>query len=165
MTKKSSQKIAQKNLKLRDQLWPKITDEMLWNRKNKKGFTTIPRTLPHFFRIMDDLSSGQPLSATYFVLWCRAFDEHVVTISNPRDFAFESGFSGQRAEQTWRGRMKKLKELGFILAAEGASGEFNYVLILNPYYVVKELKDQISHARYNTLIERSQNIGADDLLE
>jgi hypothetical protein len=81
--------------------------------------------------------------------------------------AYESGFTGQRAVYTWKDRMKNLTEIGFIKSASGASGEFSYVLILNPYYVVKEIKKgrspHISSELYNALYQRSLDIGAKDL--
>ncbi|HCU23928.1 MAG TPA: hypothetical protein DF383_02835, partial [Deltaproteobacteria bacterium] len=79
----------------------------------------------------DDLSTGQPLSGTYFALWCRVFDHSVVSIQNNSELAFESGFSGQRAETTWAGRMKKLEELGFIKIGASGINAFHYILILN----------------------------------
>jgi hypothetical protein len=166
-SKRVSQKIAKKTLKLRTQLWPKITEDMLWDRTKKKGFTTIPRTMPYFLQLMDDLSSGKPVSSTYMVLWCRTFDENMVTIANPREWAFESGFSGQRAELTWRTRMKRLEELGFIQTQPGPSGQYHYVLILNPYLVIKKLVDggeQLRPDRYNALVQRANDIGAEELL-
>ncbi len=164
-SKKVSQKIAKKNLKLRKEFWPDVTDDMLWNRTKKTGFTTIPRVMPYFLRIMDDLSSGKPVSSTYLVLWCHTFDENMVKILNPREWAFESGFSGERCERTWRSRMEILEELGFIKVKPGASGPYNYVLILNPFISVKNLKKnrvQIREDRYNALIQRASDVGAND---
>ncbi len=42
----------------------------------------------------------------YLALWCRVFDEGFVEIRDKEAFAYESGFSGQRAVTTWSGRMK-----------------------------------------------------------
>ena len=70
--------IASKQRELRQKLWPNVPVELLW-KKESKGFTSIPRTLPIFFEIMDSLSNGKPVSRVYFELWCRAFDEHFVT--------------------------------------------------------------------------------------
>lgn len=165
--KSASQKIAKKKLDLRQELWPEVTDDMLWNRKKKTGFTTIPRTMAYIIQIMDSLASGKPPGRTYLTLWCHTFDENMVTITNPRAMAFESGFTGQRAEATWSGRMKTLVELGFIDAAPGASGNFNYVLIFNPYNAIKKLKDNgavIPLDIYNALRERTKDIGATDLI-
>lgn len=81
--------------------------------------------------------------------------------------AFESGFTGQRAEASWNARMKTLIEFGFIDAKPGASGALNYVLILNPYTAIKNLKEkgrQIPDNVYNALLQRMKDIGATDLI-
>jgi len=167
-TKKTiSQKIGEKTLALRRELWPDISDDMLWHRKRKTGYTTIPRSMVYIIQIMNSLSSGKPLGQTYLSLWCHTYDEYMVTIANPRVMAFESGFTGQRAEATWSGRMKSLVELEFIDAKPGASGPYNYVLILNPYTTIKRLKDQqepIPVNIYNALLQRMKDIGANDLI-
>lgn len=164
-TKKAtrSARMTQKRKKLRGRFWPDITEEDLWLRKKTKGFGTIPRALTIIMGIMNSLSKGKPLSSTYMTLWCYVFDEMMITISKPRLMALESGFTGQRAENTWRDRMKKLEELGFIKSAEGASGGFHYVLLLNPYLVVKSLKENedydVPDNLYNTLLDRIDEIG------
>jgi hypothetical protein len=98
-------------------------------------------------------------------LWHHVFDEAMVTIDNPRMFALESGFTGERAERTWKDRMKILTELGFIEAKPGASGDYNYILILNPYYVVKGLLKkykEIPQDIINALKQRIIDIGAQE---
>ena len=163
MATKRSARMTTKRLKLRQQYWPDITDDDLWLRAETKGFTTIPRGISLIMRIMDSLSPQKPLANTYMALWCYSFDEMTITIQKPRQMALESGFTGQRAENTWRERMKKLEELGFIQSAEGFSGKFHHVLLLNPYYVVKCLNEDKKHdvpaALYNTLIDRMEEIG------
>jgi len=103
---------------------------------------------------------------TYLELWSRAFDESFVTLSKPREMAFHSGFTGQRAERTWRSRMKILAELGFIDLQPGPSGPMSYTLIFNPYLVIKRLHDQetlkLREDKYNALMERAGEIGAND---
>lgn len=163
MATKRSLRMTNKRLKLRGQHWPDITEDDLWLRSETKGFTTIPRGLPLIMRIMDSLSHNKPLANTYMALWCYGFDEMTVTIQKPRQMALESGFTGQRAENTWRERMKKLEELGFIKTAKGFSGPFHYILIMNPYYAVKALNEnekyKVPEDLYNTLIERMEEIG------
>lgn len=121
--------------------------------------------MPLIGRILNMLSDkGFPLSDTYLTLWCWVFDEAFLEIRNPREFAFESGFGGPRAEATWNGRMKRLAELGFIRAKEGPSGDFAYVLLLNPIQVIDEIYKTRPHDHYYTaLISRLIQIGADDL--
>ena len=159
-------KIEARSLELRNQLWPELDESRIWVRQSKVGFTTIPRALPLIHLIMDNLSNGKPVSSIYFSLWSRVYDQGIVTISNPREMAFEPGFSGQRAENTWSSRMKILKKLNFIDNKPGPSGDFSYILIWNPYLVIKDLyhKKKIPEAQYNALFHRAQEVGADDLL-
>jgi hypothetical protein len=167
LNSKPRKKIAQRQLELRAKLWPDITDGHLWLRKQHDGFTTLPKTMPLMLSIMDDLANGQPVSSTYFELWCRAFDECFVTLSKSREIAFHSGFTGQRAERTWRGRMKILSNLGFIELRSGSSGDMSYALIINPYLVIRKLHEAkhpgIREDKYNALMERATEIGASDL--
>ncbi|HEY3897209.1 MAG TPA: hypothetical protein VGM54_01265 [Chthoniobacter sp.] len=156
-------KIANQRVELRGKLWPDVAAEQLWNRKTKDGYTSIPRTMPLILSIMDSLSTGKPLSGTYLELWCRAFDEMMVDLSNHQDLAFASGFGGQRAKQTWTQRIQGLADLGFIKLADGSSGPLSHALILNPYLVVKSLKASIPNDRYNALLARANAIGASDL--
>jgi hypothetical protein len=163
---KPRKRIAQRQLDLRARLWPSVSDGHLWRRKFHAGFTTIPRTMPLILSIMDDLADGQPVGMTYLELWGRAFDESFVTLSKPRELAFHSGFVGQRAERTWRSRMRILAELGFIDLQPGPSGPMSYAIIFNPYLVIRRLHDQhhpgIREDKYNALIERAGEIGATD---
>lgn len=155
-------KIQERIRQIRNAIWPDIDDKLIWNRKRGKGFTTIPRTMPLILRLQDTLSKGKPLSSTYLSLWSRVFDEAVVEIANPRDCAFESGFSGERQQSTWAARMRSLRSEGFILTAEAQYGEFSYVLLLDPYAVVSSLnaKGKIPKDLYIAFIRRSHEIGA-----
>lgn len=155
-------RIRERTLNLRKTLWPQIEDAKIWNRKRDHGFTTIPRTLPLFGRVMDHLSKGKPVYMTYLALWCRVFDEGVVEISHPREVAYEAGFTGERQESTWAGRMRILVNQGFILAERSHFGEFGYVLLLNPYHVVRQLHDKqrIQRDLFLAIERRADEIGA-----
>ncbi|WP_063750603.1 hypothetical protein [Paraburkholderia bannensis] len=148
-------------------MWPEVSEDELWLRAKSVGFTTVPRTITLIGRILDNLSDkGFPLSDTYLTLWCWVFDEAFLEVRNPRELAFESGFSGPRAETTWRNRMGRLRDLGFIKAREGVSGEFNYVLLLNPLKVIEKLykeKERQHDVFYNALLSRLVQVGADDI--
>jgi hypothetical protein len=123
--------------------------------------------MPLMLGIMDDLAKGQPVSGTYLELWCRTFDESFVTLSKPREIAFHSGFTGQRAERTWRGRLNILSELQFILLSEGPSGPASYALILNPYKIIQCHHDKktpgLRADKFNALMERAADIGDESL--
>lgn len=157
--------VSERRKELRNALWPDVKDEQLWLRTQRVGFTTIPRTMPLVGLILDQLSGkGFPLFSTYLTLWCWVFDEGLVEVRNPRELAHEAGFGGPRAEATWRSRMRRLEDLGFIKTKKGLAGDFQYVLLLNPLLRIKELHlgGEISEIFYNALIGRLSQIGADD---
>lgn len=160
-------KYIKKILALRQRLWPEIKDEDLWHRKRSDGFVTIPRTMPLILGIIEDLTKGAPAASTYFELWCRAFDEMYVSLSKQRELAFHSGFTGQRAERTWGEKIRKLDELGFISVRPGQAGPLSHALILNPYHVIRRLHEAkypgLTQDKYNALVERAIEIGADDI--
>jgi hypothetical protein len=161
-----AKKMFLRNIRLRDELWPHIAPGSLWDRKESDGFTTMPRPMPHILRIMDYIADkGKPVSEVYLSLWCRVFDGSFIAIQNERDMAFEAGFTGQRAVTTWHSRMRSLVSMGFIDAKSGPSGTYNYVLIFNPYVVIKKLRkaNKIPEELYIALFARTQEVGADDL--
>lgn len=167
MPRKKQNKRTERNIKTRSRLWPDLKDEMVWSWKESDGFVSIPRTMPHFFKIMDDCSKSKPLSSTYFALWCRCWDESgLIKINNPSALAGESGFSGQRAITTWRTRMRILEKLGFIKSKPLSAEELGYIVLLNPYKVVKELHKSGKFADdgwFSALHERADDIKATDL--
>ena len=160
--------IAQKQLDQRNALWPGI-EPLLWHRKQNKGFTTIPKTMPLILKIMDEMSNGKPVSSTYLGLWCVTWDNSFVNISKANEMAHAAGFTGQRAEYTWAARMKILKELGFINIKPGKSGPISHVIILNPHKIIQYHHEKktagLVEASYNMLIDRALDIGAKDMLE
>ena len=92
----------------------------------------------------------------------------MVVLKNPKELAFEAGFTGERAETTWRTRMKTLVELGFIDAKPGTSGDFHYILIFNPHKIIEKLKAENKlhqTASYNAYYERLIEIGASNSKE
>ncbi len=161
-------KIDARQRELRDRLWPDVTEDNLWIRQNSKGFATIPRTMPLMMSIMDQMSKNKPVSAAYFELFCRGFDDCMIVLNKPKEMAFHAGFDGQRGERTWRERIKILEQLGFIKLKEGPSGSMSYALILNPYHVIKAQYGKhlgITSESYNALLARVAEIGAKDMDE
>jgi len=61
--------------------------------------------------------------------------------------------------------MRVLRDLGFIDIKEGPNGPISYVLIFNPYLVVRRHHEagQINAAFFNSLTQRMIEIGAQDL--
>lgn len=166
---RQSERVHERQLSLRSQLWSDLDERTLWHRKKNDGFTTIPRNMGLILTIMDEMSKGKPVSSTYIELWCRTFDEMVVSLSKAREMATHSGFSGQRAERTWRDRMKILQQLGFISIVGGSSGAMSYALLLNPYHVIERYKREklpgLRQDAYFALAARAIEIGANDLTD
>lgn len=163
--KKRLRKIERQKLALRASLWPGLDENTLWMRLRSDGWLSVPRAMPLLMQIMDHLSKGKPVSATYFDLWCRTYDDSFVIANKSREMAFFSGFGGERQERTWASRMRILADLGFIDIKDGPNGPISYVLILNPYPVVKKHFEQghINDATFNALKQRMIEIGAQDL--
>lgn len=148
--------------------FPDVPAERLWLRQKNKGFTTLPRTMPIVMEIIDSLSKGQPAGHTLFSLWCRAPDNPLVVIQNPIIFASEAGFTGERAVDTWRRRMKSLQKHGFIQTKSGITGDFHYVLLMNPHIIIEQLKQEggpIQGELYRKFLDRIMEIGAQGDIE
>ena len=142
--------------------FPDVPEVLVWHRKTNDGFTTIPRTLPIAMQVIDGQTKGQPAGHTLFCLWARMPDHSLVSIENPATFAGEAGFSGARAVDTWRRRMKELQRLGFLKAKSGTSGDFHYVLLLNPNIAIQKMRDGklVQDQVYVRFLERLADIGA-----
>ena len=153
----------------RQELWPDIPVEKNWSRKRSDGFSTVPRTLALIGMIADTLTEkNKRVSSTYWGLWCRVWDTTgVVTIENEYELATEAGFSGERRVYTWRDRVKQLMRLKFIEVKEGPKGPYQYVLIINPYHVLFDHRQDglIQDQSWNAFFERTDEISAKDLRE
>lgn len=161
------QKMEARRKTLIEELWPNMSTRVRWHRKKSDGWITTPRCMPYILDILDQLSAGSPLAATYLTLWCHSYDEGLVEVKSETEMAFESGFKGQRAVSTWKGKMKVLKELKFIEIEKGKYGDYSYVLLYNPFHVIKELYKSgnklINKDSWVALVQRAQEVGAKDL--
>ena len=166
VSKKQKAKIALKREQIRSQMWPELDKNALWDRQSSDGWLSIPRAMPMVLRVVDLLApKGKPVSSTYLELWCRTYDDSFVIVSNPREMAFFSGFSGERAETTWRTRMHILNDLGFIDIKGSTLTPIHYVLLYNPYLVIKKHHEEknLNDDYYNTLLHRLIEVGTKDL--
>jgi hypothetical protein len=154
---------------MRKHLWPDVDDDQLWllSDKRKKGFSSMPRTMPILMNMIGDASKqvgskSIPAGRTYLVLWCRVFGEGLVKIDNEMIAASEAGYVGERSISTWREHLRVLKELGFIDYRPGPAGPVQYILLLNPYTIAKQLraKGWVSENQYTGLFQRAMDIGA-----
>lgn len=168
-TQKRISKAKEDAITMRKHLWPEVTEEHLWllDDKKKKGFSSIPRTMPILMNIIGDASKqvsvkSVPAGRAYLVLWCRVFGEGIVKIENEMIAASEAGYTGERSITTWREHIRVLKELGFIDYKPGPAGPMQFILMLNPYSVVKILREKarIQEGQYTALLQRAMEIGA-----
>lgn len=158
--------ILKRQLEVRKKLWPDVSTEMTWNRLARDGFVTMPRAMPLIMRVMDYMAGkGSPVSGVYLDIWCRSFDESFLQITKSEEMATYSGFSGQRAVRTWKERLSKLKELGFLDIKHGLSKEVQFVLILNPYHIIAKsyAAGKVPVEMWNAIMVRSAEIGATDI--
>lgn len=162
--KKQIKRIASNKLEIRNSVWPGLDEGDLWSWQKSDGWLNIPRALPIILQIMDNMSKGKPVSSTYLDLWCRTFDDSFVIASKPREMAFFSGFTGERAERTWASRIAILKSLGFIDVQSGSNGPISYILIRNPYHALRDLHGagKIDATSWNALREKMIEIRAKD---
>lgn len=142
--------------------FPGVDARYMWHRKANDGFSTIPRTLPIVMQAIDAVSKGKPPGHVLFCLWARSPDNPLIMIENPATFAAEAGFGGERAVDTWRKRMKRLRELSMIMTKPGASGEFHYVLLMNPNTGVEWMRagGLVQEGLYGRFIDRMAEVGA-----
>lgn len=155
-------KMSERAQQQMDLHFPDVDPRILWRRKSNDGYTTVPRTLPIVMQAIDMACNGQPAGHVLFSLWARSPDNPLVVIENPTTFAAEAGYQGERKVDTWRRRMKSLRELGMILTKPGPSGEFHYVLLLNPNTAVEWMKSagKVQDEVYGRFIDRLAEVGA-----
>ena len=155
-------KMAERAQKQMEVHFPNIPPAWLWHRKTNDGWITTPRILPIVMQAIDAQSKGQPAGHTLFCLWARSPDNPVIIIENPTTFAAEAGFLGERSVDTWRRRMKRLRELNFIATKIGPSGDFHYVLLTNPSAAMEKMRSLglVQDGIYSRFIDRLIEIGA-----
>ncbi len=156
-------KAAIKREALREALWPG-SERLIWSRKRNDGFTTIPRLLPLVIHLIRELCHKGNPGNVYLDLWTRVFDEGIVSISDDLACAYAAGYTGTRAERTWREHMLRLAELGFIKIAPQGNREIAHILIVNPILVCASLrehrKDVVPDEWWAAFVHRASEIGA-----
>jgi hypothetical protein len=165
MARGKARSIQRRQLDARKKLWPELSKDELWAMDND-GWVALPRLMPLMMSIMDDLSGkGFPVGRTYLELWTRVrIEENFVALNRPEEMAFHAGFEGQRALRTWKDRMQRLAELGFIGVKGGPLGDLSYAVIYNPYYVIKRahIAKLVHDNKWQALAIRANEIGAFD---
>lgn len=165
MATPKSRTILDRQIALREKLWPGIDNRHLWYRKERDGFATMPRLMPLIMNSIDYLSGkGFPVGQVYLDLWCRTFDEGFLQLNRPEEMAFHSGFSGQRAVRSWKDRMKRLADIGMIGTVPGPLGEMSFAILYNPFHVLKRahIAGKLPANYWQSLVIRANEVGATD---
>ena len=164
MVVRKQRTILERQLEARAKLWPELKAEELWTI-DSEGWAPLPRLMPLMMSIMDDMSGkGFPVSRTYLELWSRLREERFLTLNRPEEMAFHAGFEGQRALRTWKDRVQRLHDLGFIELKDGPLGDLSYAVFYNPYYVIKRahLNETVQDRKWQALIIRANELSIFD---
>lgn len=167
MASRRAKAVLKRQVKTRERLWPDVRPDELWHH-DKEGWAPLPRLMPLMMSIMDDLAGkGTPVSRVYLELWSRLREEAFLSLGNAQEMAFHAGFEGQRALRTWRDRVARLAELGFLQLKDGPFGDQSYALFPNPYHVVKRhhLDGKVQERKWQALLVRAEEIPALDIDE
>jgi hypothetical protein len=153
-------KSAAKREQIRDSLWPDAAS-LAWDRKKEKGFCTIPRTLALILTLIDHLQKGKDASRVYFDLWCRAFDDYLIEVSDQEALAYSAGYTSGRNVRTWRERILVLEKFGFIRIEASGTKRYANIFIVDPHKVVKKLHEQghVPKNWWNAFNHRAAEIG------
>jgi len=170
MVKRARKNMRDKAIKQGEILDAKFFQEnesFIWDRTRNSGYIAIPRILPLAMQAIDNKTKGKPAGHVYFCLWSRSPDYSLVTINSQQTFAFEAGFSGERAIDTWKGRIRSLQDLGFIKAFSGPSGEFHHIVLYDPVYILGLFwkRKQIQKDLYMRICDRAFEIGAESSID
>ena len=142
--------------------FPDVSPDQLWSN-SLKGWCWVPRTMPLILHAIRALSKGSSAAETYFSLWCNCFSESIVEMGNKANLISSAGYGGATNERTWKDRVKKLCELGFIKIASGKHGDISCVLILNPHMVLKQHREAktpgFDEKNYQCILENVADFG------
>jgi hypothetical protein len=150
---------------LRNNLWPG-SEGWIWtiNDELVVGFATMSRLMPWISTLIRDLSGGRAgdPSSVYLELWCKDWGQGIISIQDEQECAFAAGYSGNRAVRTWKERMFKLVELGFIKSQQEGNREFGQVLLLNPITVCAKLRAEgkVADEWWTSFVRRAGEIKA-----
>lgn len=158
-----SKKMRDRAEKMLAELWPLNDPRWFWDPSKAKGYTRLPRTLIYVMNIIDALTKGKPAGQAYLAIWCRLFETGIVELPSEKAMAQECGFGGKRAVDTWRQRMRSLKELRFIDYKPGNDHEFQWTIVCNPHFAILNLGGKVQQGMRAAWMNRALEIGATDL--
>ena len=161
-------KISQRRGEQRERLAPG-SGEIVWPQAGEDGWGKTPRTMSIILRILGEkaVSGDADLVGTYLDLWDRNMGEGLVELRSDAEHACVAGFGQSRGPRTWRERLDRLADLGFVQVHPRGPVKYGYIIIVHPHRAVRGLRDQglVPDELWNLLVERAEAVGADmDLL-
>lgn len=157
---------------IRELHWPSVTDDQVWSSETG-GFAIVPRTAGMVAEVVirkahkKMFNASSAAGTTYMTVWLHSQTSGVARIESEEDAAFESGYGGERGVTTFRRHLRTLKTMGFIDFIEESRGRVKWVLIFNPYQVVKRLHDDghLDRQTFRAVSERAMGIGVSHELD
>ena len=124
--------------KLKNRFWPDVPKSSVWGGASPGRGVLATKLLPLVTQFLDELT-GKPVASTYLALVCNQRSGVVWTRGGEELLAFESGYQGPQARNTWRKRMQALVDAGFILVHKGSTGPMHFSLVMDPLALIAEL--------------------------
>ncbi|QHJ01753.1 hypothetical protein GT347_27235 (plasmid) [Xylophilus rhododendri] len=151
---------------IRELHWPTVTGDQVWSSETG-GFAMLPRTAGMVAEVVireahkKMFKASSAAGTTYITVWLHAQACGVARIDSEEDAAFESGYGGERGVTTFRRHLRTLKAMGFIDFVEESRGRVKWILIFNPYQVVKKLHEEgnLTTPTFRAVSERAIGIG------
>ena len=134
-------KADRRRLRMRDELWSDAED--LVGKSEEKGWWRASRVLPLLLTLARDrrITGNLDCSSVYLELLSRDFGQGLIEILDEDEHAFFSGYCGKRATRSWRERVSKLEEAGFLKIAPKSNRKLGFVLLVNPHRVAGQLRE------------------------
>jgi hypothetical protein len=134
---------ARQRLRLRETLWPGV-ESSIWPQQDEAGWCPTPRVMPVIFRMLSEkiVSGDMDLSRTYLGLWCDNYGEGIVEVASESSYAETAGFRGERGVRSWRQRVRRLADLGFLRIHERGNKAIGFVAILHPYIAIQTIYER-----------------------
>lgn len=152
-----------RRLRKRNDLWREA--EHIAAKPFETGWWKASRALALFLSLTRDrrITGRLDCSAVYLDLLSRDYGQGFVEILDEADHAFCSGYFGERAVRSWRERMEKLAEAGFIMIKPKANRRVGYALILDQYTVAHSLRAQskVDDIWWQNYLQRLDAAGVD----
>ncbi|XXF76591.1 hypothetical protein P2318_26555 [Myxococcaceae bacterium GXIMD 01537] len=135
-TRSRSRRIAR-----RDTFFPGAAD-YIWPQAKEEGWALLPRNIGLLLAIIDTLKEkGADPGRTYIDLLANNLGEGIVEVNREADFALRAGLSsGERGVRSWEERLEILAQLGFIKIQRGPTKRIDFIVLVHPRKVVKQLR-------------------------